>query len=195
MKYQLKKGKSPAYLQIYAQIKDDIVSLAYPYGAKLPSKRTLCEEIGVSVITVEHAYSLLCEEGYVEPRERSGFVVCFRKEDGFAASASLSQKYHSAYHKDHTYYTRLPYPAVKLTALIWPVTTLNRESALSGLLCSAFFFTEKHDRGFLVLEFCLSAYCSPTWKQMRQMADDNCQQTSEEMKYLRKVWKDLLIVV
>ena len=79
----------PVYLQLYKQIRDDIVAQHYPYNTKLPSKRALAEETGVSTITVEHAYSLLCDEGYVEARERSGFVVIFRKSDGFAATAAL----------------------------------------------------------------------------------------------------------
>ena len=85
MKYIIDKEKRPAYLQLYKQIRDDIVLENYPYNTKLPSKRNLAAETGVSTITVEHAYALLCEEGYVESRERSGFVVIFRKSDGFAA--------------------------------------------------------------------------------------------------------------
>lgn len=99
MKYIIDKEKRPAYLQLYNQIKNDIVNDILHYNNKLPSIRSTAEETGVSTITVEHAYALLCDEGYVEPRERSGFIVCFRKKDGFATSASLSQKYHTAYHE------------------------------------------------------------------------------------------------
>lgn len=97
MKYIVDKEKRPVYLQLYNQIRDDIVNDILHYNGKLPSIRGLAEETGVSTVTVEHAYALLCDEGYVEPRERSGFVVCFRKKDGFAAAASFSQKYHTAY--------------------------------------------------------------------------------------------------
>ena len=86
MKYIIDKENRPVYLQLYKQIRDDIVSGTYPYNTKLPSKRNLAEETGVSTITVEHAYALLCDEGYVESRERSGFVVIFRKSDGFAVT-------------------------------------------------------------------------------------------------------------
>ena len=89
MKYIIDRENRPVYLQLYKQIRDDIVAQHYPYNTKLPSKRALAEETGVSTITVEHAYSLLCDEGYVEARERSGFVVIFRKSDGFAATAAL----------------------------------------------------------------------------------------------------------
>ena len=94
MKYGIDQGKR--YLQLYREMRDDIIAGNYPYNTKLPSKRSLAEKTGISTITVEHAYALLCEEGYVEARQRSGFVVIFKKSDGFAASveprgASLPQ--------------------------------------------------------------------------------------------------------
>lgn len=78
MKYRIdKKSKNPAYMQIYSQIKQDIVNGLLPRGTKLPSKRTLSEALGVSLITVEHAYELLLDEGYVKSRERSGYFADF----------------------------------------------------------------------------------------------------------------------
>lgn len=102
MNYIIDKKKRPVYLQLYKQIRDDIITGNYPYNTKLPSKRNLAEETGVSTITVEHAYALLCDEGYVEPKERSGFIVIFRKSDGFAASS----EHHTitpTYDSKHTY--------------------------------------------------------------------------------------------
>ncbi len=91
MNYAIDRGApAPAYLQLYKQIKENIVNGAYPFGAKLPSKRLLAEEACASTITVEHAYGLLCEEGYAEARERSGYFVVFRAADGFAASSEGS---------------------------------------------------------------------------------------------------------
>ncbi len=72
---------SPAYIQIYQQIREDILSGFYPYGSKIPSKRILATETGVSVITIKHAIELLSEEGYIETKERSGYFVVFRKDD------------------------------------------------------------------------------------------------------------------
>ena len=91
MKYVIEKENRPVYLQIYKQLRDDIIDGAFPYNSKLPSKRLLANEIGVSTITIEHAYALLCDEGYAEARERSGFFVIFRKTDGFAASRDSAQ--------------------------------------------------------------------------------------------------------
>ena len=102
MKYIIDKNHRPVYLQLYQQIREDIIKENYPCNTKLPSKRNLAEEVGVSTVTVEHAYELLCDEGYVEARERSGYVVIFRKSDGFAAACAPTgeQTSHSA---DHTY--------------------------------------------------------------------------------------------
>lgn len=78
----------PAYLQLYKQVRDDIVQGIYPFDSKLPSKRIVADEVGISTVTVEHAYALLCDEGYIEARERSGYFVIFRADDGFVASAN-----------------------------------------------------------------------------------------------------------
>ena len=102
MKYIIDKENRPLYLQLYKQIRDDIIFENYPYNTKLPSKRSLAEETGVSTITVEHAYALLCDEGYVEARERSGFIVIFRKSDGFAASGGKHTN-HTEHRKKTTY--------------------------------------------------------------------------------------------
>ncbi len=87
MKYVIEKNqRTPAYLQLYKQLRSDIANGIYPTGCKLPSKRIMAEETGVSTITTEHAYALLCDEGYIESRERSGYFVIFRADDGFADS-------------------------------------------------------------------------------------------------------------
>lgn len=89
MKYVIQKdNNTPAYLQLYKQVRDDIVKEIYPYNSKLPSKRIIADELGVSTVTVEHAYALLCDEGYIESRERSGYFVIFRTDDGFVASSN-----------------------------------------------------------------------------------------------------------
>lgn len=84
MKYIIdEKSKSPAYLQLYIQIRDDIIKGIYPLNSKLPSKRVAASDTGVSTVTIEHAYALLCEEGYIESRERSGYYVIFSTEEIF----------------------------------------------------------------------------------------------------------------
>lgn len=84
-----KTASEAAYLQLYRQLREDIRHQVYPYGTRLPSKRILAQETGVSTITVEHTYELLCDEGYAEARERSGYFVIFRTDQGFAAATEV----------------------------------------------------------------------------------------------------------
>lgn len=72
-----------AYIKLYEKIREEITRKAYKYGDKLPSKRTLAEETGTSVITVQHTYDILAEEGYIEARERRGYFVIFNDKDTF----------------------------------------------------------------------------------------------------------------
>jgi len=64
------------YIQIYRTVKNKILTNEYCSGEKLPSKRVMADKTGCSVITVEMAYSMLAEEGYIVPKERSGYYVC-----------------------------------------------------------------------------------------------------------------------
>jgi GntR family transcriptional regulator/MocR family aminotransferase len=70
-------GGESAYLQLYRQLRAEIVSGALAVGSRLPSKRNLAAETGLSLITVEHALALLCDEGYAEAKPRSGCYVSF----------------------------------------------------------------------------------------------------------------------
>lgn len=76
-----KSSSIPAYIQLYKAIVSDIISNSYPYGSKLPSKRMVAEETDLSLITVEHAYALLCDEGYIQARQRSGYFVIYKEAD------------------------------------------------------------------------------------------------------------------
>lgn len=79
------------YEKIYALLKTEILSGAYPYGARLPSKRTLAEENGVSLSTAETALDILRSEGYIDSAERSGFFCAYRESDFlFSAAGSGS---------------------------------------------------------------------------------------------------------
>ncbi len=92
MKYVIDlEAHTPAYQQLYTQVRDDIIKGIYKLGSKLPSKRTLALDSNTSTPTVEHAYALLCDEGYVESRERSGYFVIFRADDGFVSSPARAE--------------------------------------------------------------------------------------------------------
>lgn len=101
MKYYIdESNQKPAYIQLYEQLRKDIVTGVCKFGQKLPSKRMLAEEAEVSVITVEHAYSLLNDEGYVEARQRSGYFVIYRETD-FLSVPELQTSAHA--HKEHVH--------------------------------------------------------------------------------------------
>ena len=70
-----------SYEKVHDRLRDAILSGAYAFGARLPSKRATARETGASLVTVEHAYAILCEEGYAEARERSGYFACYREAD------------------------------------------------------------------------------------------------------------------
>ncbi len=63
------------YYTLYTRIRDDIISGRYATGEKLPAKRALAADLGVSVVTVQLAYEQLLAEGYITSRERSGYYV------------------------------------------------------------------------------------------------------------------------
>jgi len=89
--YNIDAGlKQPAYMQLYHQIRDDITRGVCPYGMKLPSKRFLAAETGTSVITVQHAYDLLADEGYIRSQERSGYFVSYRENELFPVAPDSS---------------------------------------------------------------------------------------------------------
>ncbi len=73
--YDLTKSGGPLYYALYRALRDDIAAGALTAGEKLPGKRALAERLGVSVVTVETAYQMLADEGYIRSRERSGHYV------------------------------------------------------------------------------------------------------------------------
>ena len=63
------------YYALYSALRDDILRGKYAAGERLPSKRALSADLGVSVVTIELAYGQLEAEGYIKSRERSGYFV------------------------------------------------------------------------------------------------------------------------
>ncbi len=51
----------------------------YRHGEKLPSVRSLSQEHGVSISTVQQAYQLLEQQQMIVPQPRSGYFVAPRK--------------------------------------------------------------------------------------------------------------------
>lgn len=62
------------YYQLYNELKNRILRGEYPQ--KLPSKRVMADQSGCSLITVQRAYAMLEDEGYIVANERRGYFVC-----------------------------------------------------------------------------------------------------------------------
>lgn len=63
------------YLSLYQKIKNDIQQGVYKPESRLPSKRTLADLYGASLTTVEKAYGMLFDEGYIFSVEKKGYYV------------------------------------------------------------------------------------------------------------------------
>ncbi|WP_461546470.1 MocR-like pyridoxine biosynthesis transcription factor PdxR, partial [Senegalimassilia anaerobia] len=70
------RGDLALYEYLYSCIRHDIAHGKVKPGQKLPSKRTLAKQLGVSLITIEAAYDQLVAEGYIRSRERCGYYAC-----------------------------------------------------------------------------------------------------------------------
>ena len=82
------RGGSSLYEYVYQQIRDDIVAGRIAAGEHLPSKRALASHLGISVITIENAYSQLLAEGYICSKPRRGYYACELPEAPVLASAA-----------------------------------------------------------------------------------------------------------
>ena len=69
-------GDLALYEYLYRCIRHDIAHGKVEPGQKLPSKRALAKQLGVSLITIEAAYDQLVAEGYIRSRERCGYYAC-----------------------------------------------------------------------------------------------------------------------
>lgn len=68
-------SKKSLYIQLYEGFKESIICKKLLPDEPLPSKRALSSHLGVSVKTVENAYSQLLLEGYIYSVEKKGYYV------------------------------------------------------------------------------------------------------------------------
>lgn len=64
------------YLQVRNQIIHGIATSRLQEGDLLPSVRQMAEEIGINMHTVNKAYTVLKQEGFIRLDRRKGAVVC-----------------------------------------------------------------------------------------------------------------------
>ena len=68
-------SKTPIYLQLYKQIREDIMNGTLTPGTKLNSSRALSAELRISRNTVDLAYGKLYAEGFLLSKPRLGYFV------------------------------------------------------------------------------------------------------------------------
>ena len=65
------------YMQLHNQIIIQIAQSVLHEGDQLPSVRSMADEIGINMHTVNKAYALLRDEGFLHLDQRRGAVVAF----------------------------------------------------------------------------------------------------------------------
>lgn len=75
MIYLNKDSEETLYMQIYVQIKNEILSGTLKEGEVLAGSRGLAKTLGISRNTVDNAYSQLLAEGYIMPKRGIGYMV------------------------------------------------------------------------------------------------------------------------
>lgn len=65
----------PIYSQIRNQVIEGMATQALKPGDELPSIRMLASDLGVNMHTVNKAYNLLKQEGFIETHRQKGVVV------------------------------------------------------------------------------------------------------------------------
>lgn len=74
------RGGLSKYQYLHRCIRSDIRNGILEVGSCLPTKRSLAAELSVSVSTVEHAYSLLVSEGYLEAKPEAVLLYVRAKQ-------------------------------------------------------------------------------------------------------------------
>ena len=78
------------YMQLYNQIIMGIANSELQEGENLPSVRELADDIGINMHTVNKAYSILRQEGYLKLDRRKGAVIAI-DIDKYNASVELME--------------------------------------------------------------------------------------------------------
>ncbi len=85
-------ARMPGHRRIYEAIRRAITDRILPPGTRLPSTRSLAEDLSVSRNTILAAFEQLLDEGYVSAQTGSGTYVAYNQPDGFAKTAVSTAK-------------------------------------------------------------------------------------------------------
>ena len=73
------------------RLRRDLTAGKYRPGDRLPPLRELMEQFQLGYRTVNRAVEMLAADGWVEPRQGSGTVICDRREERHAASGRAEE--------------------------------------------------------------------------------------------------------
>ncbi|WP_346912397.1 GntR family transcriptional regulator [Clostridium sp.] len=89
----------PIYIQIKNQVVEGIARGELEEGEELPSVRGLADDIGVNMHTVNKAYSLLKDEGYIKIDRRKGAFISLNlknSDESFKENLNYELEYYMA---------------------------------------------------------------------------------------------------
>lgn len=79
------------YMQLCRQIIIGIANAQIKEGDNLPSVRELAEDVGINMHTVNKAYSILRQEGYLKVDRRHGAIIAV-EADRYKAKMELAEE-------------------------------------------------------------------------------------------------------
>lgn len=111
-----KRGSRPLYEYLYECLKRDILKGRIEAGTKLPSKRELARDNGISVKTVMNAYEQLVVEGYLISKEKRGYFAAhveampqYSPEPVDYPQIYREEKWFADFTANNTVYERFPF--------------------------------------------------------------------------------------
>lgn len=110
------------YMKVYEYMKDLIISGAYAYGEKIPSKRALASLLHCSLNTVQSAYGQLVDEGYLIAQEKRGYYVA--DLEGIAAGMRQVEPIEVSQRQAVPFRYNFSYQGIDLSA--FPITVWRR---------------------------------------------------------------------
>ena len=85
-----------SHIPIYIQIRNEIVQAMadgrLSDGERLPTVRALAEEAGINSMTVNKAYQMLKQEGYIITDRRNGATVHFQNKSSDTVKREIKDK-------------------------------------------------------------------------------------------------------
>ena len=85
-------SEEPIYLQIRAQIIEAIARGSLSPGDPLPSVRSLAQDLGINLHTVNKAYAVLRDEGYLLLKGRKGAFIALPLNEGSEERAQIERQ-------------------------------------------------------------------------------------------------------